>query len=272
MDSKTNTKSVVVIPLYTADLRDFELISLKQTLTVLEKYTFIIVCPEDLNISKLSYLFDKVNYEIKRFNNQYFDCISGYNKFCLSTDFYEAFIEFEYILICQTDVFVTRDDFDFWCSKGYDYIGAPWIGTPRNFFNTTLTAISNFWKNIIGKKTKGYEHLFKVGNGGFSLRKVKKHLEIVTRHKEIIDHYQKNKDPENYHIEDVFFSLKAPKLDKDFNIPDWKVALSFCMDRKPKLSLKLNNGNIPFAIHGFNKPKVQKFWKPIIQDLSKITS
>src|SRR5690606_19453251 len=106
---------------------------------------------------------------------------------------------------------------------------------PRTFWNNALTSISNNIKKIIGKKTKEYSHLFKVGNGGFSLRKVKKHLEIVSKHQALILNYLNHPVPENYQVEDVFFSLRVPQLEPDFHIPDWKIALNFCVDRKPKL-------------------------------------
>jgi len=257
----------VVIPLYKTTLDQTESLSLKRSIRILKRHPFTIVCPYGLDLTEIKKYFDGVHYQIKRFSPDFFKSIDGYNQLMLSEIFYNAFIEVDYILICQTDVLVIRDELDFWCSTNFDYIGAPWIGSPRNFWNVYLGRINNFLKRIIGKKEKRYDHLFKVGNGGFSLRKVKKHQEIVSKYKHLIDYYIQNRPKEDYHIEDVFFSMKAPQLDPSFAIPEWKTALKFCMDRKPKLALQFNKGRLPFAIHGFNKPKVQKFWKPIIEKL-----
>jgi len=261
----------VIIPLYKTILDPTELLSLKRSLRILKKHPFTIVCPEDLDLANIQKHFQNVHYQIKRFSSVFFENIDGYNRLMLSDVFYNAFSDVDYILICQTDVLVIRDELDFWCSTNFDYIGAPWIGSPRNFWNIYLAKVTNFLKRIIGKKEKRYDHLFKVGNGGFSLRKVEKHKIIVSKHRDLIDYYTQNRPKENYHIEDVFFSMKVPQLDPNFAIPKWETALKFCIDRKPKLALEFNRGKLPFAIHGFNKPKVQKFWKPIIEKLEETT-
>jgi len=261
----------VVIPIYKTVLDQTELLSLKRSIRILKKHPFTIVCPEGLDLASIKKHFENVRYQIKRFPPVFFKNIDGYNRLMLSRIFYDAFYDVDYILICQTDVLVVRDELDFWCSTDFDYIGAPWLGSSRNFWNIYLAEITNFLKRIIGKKEKRYDHLFKVGNGGFSLRKVKKHKVIVSKYSDLIDYYIQNCPVEDYHIEDVFFSIKAPQLDPDFAIPEWKTALKFCIDRKPKLGMEFNQGKLPFAIHGFNKPKVQKFWKPIIKKLESVT-
>lgn len=257
----------VVIPLYKINLNESESLSLRQSVQVLKDHPFTIVCPEHLNLSEAELFFKNVQFEVKRFPSHFFKDIEGYNRLMLSEAFYNQFSNVKYILICQTDVFVINDQLNDWCSQGFDYIGAPWIGTPRTFWNKSLTGMSNFFKKGLGKEAKRYDHLFRVGNGGFSLRNVEKHRYIVSKYKNLIEEYLKVKGPENYHVEDVFFSLKVPILEPDFNIPDWKVALKFCMDRKPKLAMKYNHNELPFAIHGFDKPKVKDFWNKIIRNL-----
>lgn len=258
----------IVFPIYKSNLDDFELRSVKRSVKILKDYTFSIICPQELTISEVENLFKGVDYEVIRFPSVYFQSIDSYNRLMLSEQFYKQYLDTKFILICQTDVFVFRDELDFWCTKNYDYIGAPWIGTPQRIHNKAFIYFGNKLKTFSGKKEKKYDHLFKVGNGGFSLRNVKKHHEIVVKNKELINYYLLNKEPENFHIEDVFFSLKVPTLDPNFAIPDWKEALNFCMDRKPELALKYNNGKLPFAVHGFNKPKVKQFWETIIKSFN----
>jgi len=261
-------KSVrVVIPIYKTDLSETELFSLKRSLQVLKKHQFTIVCPEGLDIEPIIFFLKDIDYDVKLFSPDFFKNIDGYNRLMLSESFYNAFSNVDYVLICQTDVFVFKDELDFWCSNNFDYIGAPWIGSTHNFYNISLEKISNIIRVMIGKNKKSYDHIFKVGNGGFSLRKVKTHRLIVSKHKKLINYYIENHQKENYHIEDVFFSLKAPELEPDFSIPKWEIALKFCIDRKPKIAFKLNKNQLPFAIHRFDKPKALRFWKNFIEKL-----
>ncbi|NDI99830.1 hypothetical protein GWA97_12140 [Flavobacterium sp. LaA7.5] len=260
----TQNKVIVVIPLYTTALSDNDLISLHRSITILGNHTFAVVCPQSLDLSPLDSVINKVTHTVIRFNDEFFKGVSGYNKLMLSGIFYEKFKDYEYMLICQTDVYVFKDELLKWCNKGYDYIGAPWLASERNFINKGLFVLRNFFK----KKKKSTAHFFKVGNGGFSLRKVAKMYEITTEQTESIQHAQENKNPHSHHIEDIYFSLVAPTL-TDMKIPDYKEAVGFSIDRKPHIGVKINGGKLPFACHGFNKPKVRAFWEPLIAKAEK---
>ncbi|GLQ51344.1 DUF5672 family protein [Dyella flava] len=254
--------AVVVIPLYKTDLNDNELLSLKRSLKVLAQHPFAIACPDSLDLSPLNAILDTVNHVVKRFRDDYFKGLSGYNQLMLSSTFYEAFAEYEYILICQTDVFVFEDRLEHWCNQGYDYIGAPWLASRQTFFNRLLFRINNAFK----KRKKSTEHYFKVGNGGFSLRKTDAMLRAVQRRNEGMEQGLPTLSkwhPQNLYIEDLYFSLVAPTL-TEMNIPDYLSAVDFCFDRKPDLALKLNHGKLPFACHRFYDPKASKFWQPIV--------
>ena len=73
------------------------------------------------------------------------------------------------------------------------------------------------------------------------------------------------RDTNDFNImEDVFWSIIVPKKYPGFKIPEYKEALGFAIDRKPHLALKLNNNKLPFGCHGFNKPKVETFWRDIL--------
>ncbi len=251
----------IVIPLYKTDLNESEQMSICRSLEVLADHQFTIICPEDLDISEIEKLFQNIDYEVKRFSSEFFKNIDGYNQLMLSEVFYEAFSGIDYILICQTDVFVFRDELDFWCEKNYDYIGAPWIGSPRNLWNKLML---NF-RNWVNKRKKSSHHFFKVGNGGFSLRKVDAMLKIVKELKTEIQFFQENRDEKHFYQEDIFISIFAKTKFPEMQIPGYKEALGFCMDRKPHIAYKLNNNKLPFACHGFNKPKVRKFWQPVLE-------
>ena len=187
----------------------------------------------------------------------------GYNELLLSALFYERFLDSEYILIYQLDAFVFKDELTEWCKKGYDYIGAPWIASEKKtIWSRSFHSIARKFRS---KKKNDREQIFyKAGNGGFSLRKTASHYSIAKRNETFILDFLKAEEKEIYAIEDVFWSLKAPELSIDFKIPGYKQALSFAIDRKPKIAFKLNNNQLPFGCHGINKPKVIGFWKPIL--------
>jgi len=250
MDS--SQKVIIVIPIYKTDLPESDLMSLKRTLHILRNHPFAIACPESLDLGPLSGLLPTVNYREERFKNHYFAGIEGYNSLMLSEEFYQRFSDFEYILLCQTDVFVFKDNLLKWCNKGYDYVGAPWLGSKRTPLSKFLMKLTN----MMGKKKKGDRHYFKVGNGGFSLRNVAMMLRILEDNK-------KNKHDE-MGTEDIYFSLVAPRYIPEMKIPDYREAVDFCIDRKPEMAVEINGGKVPFACHGFNKPKVSDFWKPRI--------
>lgn len=251
----------VVIPIYKSFFGELEEKSFLQCVKVLKNYEIVVVQPEGLDSSYITEKFDKI--AIESFPKRYFENIEGYNELLLSTSFYERFLDSEYILIYQLDAFVFKDELKEWCDKGYDYIGAPWIATLEN--TIWLKYFNKFARMFRSKKKNNREKIFfKVGNGGFSLRRTASHYSIVKQNEPFIFEFLNADKKEIYAIEDVFWSLKAPEFDINFKIPDYKEALHFAIDRKPKIAFKLINNQFPFGCHGINKPKVIDFWEPIL--------
>lgn len=257
-------KAIVVVPIYKTDLDDNEMLSLKRSIKILHQHPFAIACPDHLDITPLNSILAPAHYTIHRFEDSLFKGIAGYNKLMLSEVFYNSFSDYEYILLCQTDVFVFEDQLNYWCNKGYDYIGAPWIASKQTAITKLLLNINNSFK----KKKKTTEHFFKVGNGGFSLRKTATMQKITSEQKDKIQHALDNPNELSHHVEDIYFSLVAPKYTA-MNFPDYKEAAGFAMDRKPDIAMKLNNCNLPFACHRFYNRKVKDFWAPIISKYNK---
>ncbi|RTY87754.1 hypothetical protein EKM02_11285 [Flavobacterium sp. RSP49] len=251
----------VVIPIYKSYFGELEEKSFLRCLKVLVKYEIILVQPEGLDNSYITAKYDAISVE--NFPKKYFQNIEGYNELLLSSSFYERFLDSEYILIYQLDAFVFKDELAFWCNQGYDYIGAPWIASLKKsiwakFFNLIARKFRS------KKKNDREQTFFKVGNGGFSLRKTASHYAVVKQNEPFILDFLRAEEKEIYAIEDVFWSLKAAEFNPDFRIPDYIEALRFAIDRKPKIALMLNNNELPFGCHGINKPKVMEFWEPIL--------
>jgi hypothetical protein len=244
----------VVIPIYKTTLLNFEIQSLNRCVEILGQHSIVFVHPESLDVSTIN--FDgRISSE--KFPDHYFKSVFGYNRLMLTASFYERFSHSKFILIYQLDAYVFRDELLYWCSKDYDYIGAPWITTPNKGFKKVLSLFDS-------KKKKARSEIFyKVGNGGFSLRKVSTHIANSKKMKLVIEQNLKRSEDDFRIMEDVFWS-SVPKFDPSFLIPDYKEGLKFAFDRKPKLALKLNNNKLPFGCHGFEKPKVKNFWSQII--------
>ncbi|WP_269235331.1 DUF5672 family protein [Flavobacterium flavigenum] len=249
----------VVIPIYKNHFGFLEEKSLLQCLSVLKEYPIVLVQPEGLDNSYITDRFQNVSAE--SFSKKYFESISGYNELLLSSCFYERFLDSEFMLIYQLDAFVFKDNLKEWCEKGYDYIGAPWIATQHTKIVSKILALFD------SKKKKERKQIFyKVGNGGFSLRRVSSHYKISKEHQSFISDFLQADNKAIYSIEDVFWSIKAPEFNENFKIPHYTEALHFAIDRKPEIAMKLTNDVLPFGCHGINKPKVVDFWKPILDN------
>ena len=117
-----NTSSLVkiVIPIYTTKINFFEEISLQRVCQILHSYPLVVIKPQSLDLSPILEKYPALT--IENFADDYFRSIAGYNRLMLSEEFYRRFEDNEYILICQLDAYIFRDELTEWCEKGYDYI------------------------------------------------------------------------------------------------------------------------------------------------------
>lgn len=245
----------VLIPIYKNYLDDYEWTSLKNNILKVKSKPIILIAPNKI----MSWLTENVlknfdNLQVIYFKDKYFASINSYNKLLMSNFFYKCFNNYEYILICQLDALIIEDKLDYWCGKGYSYIGAPWfVG-----FN----------------KPKYPLKLYGVGNGGFSLRRVADHLNYLNRirkiknteislnednkimkfFKNIIHNYILifNKKPFLPRInEDIFWGCLVGKQYKYFTVPMPIDALAFAFEVDPQAAYKLNNNQLPFGCHAW---------------------
>lgn len=249
--------NAIIIPIYKSDLDSQELISLKRCFSILGKHTIIFVAPEGLDVSYYEKEIEqKINVE--RFDKSYFADIAGYNTLMLSKIFYERFLNFEYILIYQLDCYVFRDELDYWCQQGYDYIGAPWIFFDyykKSKIQKFCIILKRIIKNKIfrSKTITNNDLINKVGNGGFSLRKTSTFLKTIieTKNSEI-QKFTKNNAYDLYN-EDTFWSFHANKITK----PKYKKAAKFSLETRPDIGIKLNLGKTPFGCHAWKRHQNQ---------------
>lgn len=263
----------ILIPVYKISPDKSEIASFKQCLIVLFDHPITMICSRSLDITKYLFIANEVgkSIEIERFKNEYFLCIGSYSRLLLSKLFYKRFKNYSYILIYQLDAWVFRDELKYWCNKGYDYIGAPWFeGWNTVYFNS----------QFIG-----------VGNGGFSLRKVKSHIKYssnlffwINRNKIFMNIY-KNSLFDIFKVlprliyrlyinnlfvlnanfkanEDYYWSDIIGENFSDFKIPEPSIALKFSFEMNPQKLYDLNGQNLPFGCHAWQKN--QPFWQQFI--------
>lgn len=260
-------KCAVVIPIYKTELSNFEKISLEQVYKVLGAFQIIIVKPQDLIPPDR---FPKDTLFIS-FDNKFFKDIHGYNQLMLSEEFYAKFLKFEKILIYQLDAFVFSNTLNYWCNQDFDYVGAPWLRAREfhsryKFYKETIKSYFHRRYNIIEKN--GMPALDKqmadqVGNGGFSLRKTKAFYDICLLNKKKINMYLQKRHA--YFNEDIFFSIEINRKKKVIKIPNYRKALGFAFETLPNRALQLNNNQLPFGCHAWEKNLV--FWRPYFKNL-----
>ena len=208
----------VVIPTHKEELDDLEKISHAQCRKVLGHYPIIYAIPEGKDLAWIPKGSQIVHMP------HLGKGIDHYNILLKSPQFYEAFFDYEYILIYHVDAFVFYDALEYFCSLGYDYIGAPW--------QKWYTWITN--RNL-------QKFLSRVGNGGFCLRKVKACINLLTNHSDLAQQHKDN--------EDFFFSICGKIPDLDFNVAPYDVACEFSIEHNAQRIIKRNGGHLPFGCH-----------------------
>lgn len=250
------TKSVrIIVPIYKSELSVLELQSLTRTYSVMHKYPITVIKPSSLDLSCIKEKFSRITFE--SFDDSFFCGVAGYNKLMLSTLFYDRFSDTDYILICQLDVFIFQDKLASFLEKDYDYIGAPWLKRRLYrylpFVEKIKTSKKRYDRSAITWEQNSQN---RIGNGGFSLRKVKSCYDAAVKYADRIRVYNARQGTSLYN-EDTFWSKEL----FEFKYPTVEEALEFSFDKYPGLCYIENNKNLPMGCHGWYKWKNRTFWK-----------
>lgn len=266
----TPSKTVaIVVPLSPRkELSKEEQISMTHLVHFLGKYDTYLVVPRSLDIHY-------PGFGIKRFSDKYFGSPQAYCRLMLSPRFYEAFTDYEYVLNYHLDCLVFSDELLQWCEKGLDYIGPPWLNCP-----------DSPWVEVE-----------RVGNGGFSLRKVDSFLKVCySRHYAIEPseywknfcsrnpayvqylHYPKKylkrlhvfngarQQMSRWHLwrnEDFFWSDEALRYYPEFKVAAVDQGVSFGFEVAPRRCFAMNNHKLPFGCHAWQRYD-REFWEPYL--------
>ena len=269
-------KVVIFVPIYKEEISNSEKKSLEQLLLVLNKYQIYFVYPKGLDLSIYTVIlakFPHASFIFHPFPSTFFDNLAGYNQLLTSLKLYRLLKKFDYFLIYQLDAFVFKDELEYWCEQNYDYIGAPW------FEHYGLASKDD--------KTIG------VGNGGFSLRNVKKTYMIIRKIYKIRKLYrfllnlkldkifqsgsiiriiQFIFKIQSHNInfilsdvilnEDFFWSQQIPEA-FEFKVSPVSDAIGFCFEVNPSRLYKINGQQLPFGCHAWEKYEPD-FWQLFI--------
>jgi len=258
----------VVVPLSNRpDLTPDEKISLRHLTHFLGSYDKYMVIPKALKV-------DYPGFENKRFNNRFFGSAEAHKRLLFSPGFYDAFSNYKYILMYHLDALVFSDQLMEWCDTDLDYIGAPfikcddspWVKVPR------------------------------VGNGGFSLRKIDSFLNVLNSSKYTIDpneywekfcaskpaYSQYLNFPRKYlkrltsfngvrwHLwrqwksnDDYFWADHAKHYYGGFTVAPFDVGVRFAFEVAPRHCFELNGGKLPFGCHAWARYD-RNFWEPYL--------
>ncbi len=236
---KLREQAVVVIPAYKETLMPEERLSLEQCLRVLGGHPITLIAPEGFSLDAYSPVENGL--AVRRFHASYFQSTRTYNRLMLAPSFYANFIRYRYILIYQLDAFVFSDQLADWCARGWDYVGAPWLG-------------ADWLDNLpINRPTWSRDNI--VGNGGFSLRKASTHLTLSILFRRAAKRWPAN--------EDGFWAFYVPSWWPLFRIPSTDEALRFSFEMNPAECYELAGRVLPFGCHAWEKHD-RAFWSRFI--------
>lgn len=222
---------VILVPIYKPELNPLERLSLDHALPLLHGQEIFFLAPEGLEVSFYEEHYDATCIRLPR---EHFLSVEAYSRLLLSDAFYERFLDYEFMLILQTDVFLFRNDLPTWLSRPFDYVGAPW---PDGF---DLFVNCDQFVNPYGKRV-----YTRVGNGGLSLRRVRKCLSLIREFPDasrVFVHQGSN--------EDLFFSIMGA-LSEDFVIPNEMTAARFCLELRPEYYYGVGGQRLPMGAHAW---------------------
>lgn len=231
-------ETIVLIPIYKTDLNEAEIISLRQTFKVFSNESICYVAPQEFVMD------EKIPCaEIERYHNEYFRDVYGYSELLTSAEFYQRFLAYDYVLIVQLDAFVFSNRLKEFCELGYDYYGA--------------RIPELIWPYL--------KH--RIGNGGFSLRKVSSCLRMCIKKKEILNHAKDILNKENYkevsQVEDQFFSFCGNEYPDDYKLASDSIAEQFSIEFNVDGIYRQLPYHLPFGCHRWYQSNISMWWQYI---------
>lgn len=258
---------VILIIAHKSRPTDVELASLKQCHRILAKYRIIMVCPRGLDISVYRQAVPSLEFDF--IDPKWHSSYKMFNRMKIVPLLYQKHKRSEYILFYELDAWVFRDELEYWCGQGYDYIGAPWFeGLAGASVNSEFAG---------------------VGNGGFSLRKVESHLRAIHRFSyvmtpaEVWKQFKSDTRLKAVFVmllnltirNNTFFLFNNFRRNEDlfwgrfaarnfgWKMPEMTTAARFSLELNAEMLYEKNNQHLPFGCHKWEKYDTG-FWRKFI--------
>lgn len=226
-------KLCIIVPIYKETLNKEESLALNHLKSLSKDEKVFLVAPESLNLSA----YNCYMWEVRRFSDRYFKNVAGYTRLLLRQQFYECFIQYEYMLICQTDALLLKPVaalYDF-MKLPYDYYGAPWVDGAVSY--------QYAFRGISLIKWLFKARVCYVGNGGFSLRHIRHTIALLEEKKRYTLLWNSG--------EDTFFAYHGQDNKCGFRIAPVEVAEQFALEQNAKE--KIREGALPIGLHAWKK-------------------
>jgi hypothetical protein len=212
----------VVVPIYQARLPAIEAWTLAHSLAQLAADRRVVFTgPEGLDLGWYQELAASTGRQAAwlPFGRESFASIPGYSRLLTSVPFYRALqgAGFSHTLILQTDALLLVDALDRWCTRPFDYVGAPWPEGVEILVNLDRHAGAG------GVRIKSF-----VGNGGLSLRRNQACLDLLAEFPQGLQFFQKSGSSE-----DLFFAMLG-QVSTGFVLPNEMTAALFARELQPR--------------------------------------
>jgi Protein of unknown function (DUF5672) len=264
--TKSNLVAIVVPTSSHAVFSPDEEISLRHLAHFLGKYDRYFASPKGASVAH-------PRFDVESFPTRYFGSTRAHARLMFSTEFYERFRRYKYILLHHLDSLVLSDHLERWCETDLDLIGAPWLHS----------------------EDSPWVDRPRVGNGGFTLMKIESHLRVLrsTRRAVDPDEYWRSLSaatpslrrwlhlPRKYLKRltifndvrwetrqwrgngDLFWADEAVKYWPDFRIASVEQGLEFAFEAAPRMCFELNHRRLPFGCHAWARYD-RAFWEPYL--------
>jgi len=233
----------LVLPIYRPRLDDEVLATVDRAIALLQHGDWHLLAPLSLDTTFYEKRYGKA---IVRFPDACLASVHNYSRLLLADEFYATFARYEYLLVIQDDVYVLRDDLEYWLARGFDYIGAPWPNGLEHELSMSQRP------GIYGQPVTAY-----VGNGGFSLRRIAACRQLLAEFADEAAWFRKHHFPE-----DVFFGFFG-QFSQQFTLPSLRVAAAFAWESKLPRMHALCEGQLPMAIHAYGRYDPEFFARTI---------
>lgn len=228
----------IVTPIYKKKLSLSEIKRINLTIKTNPNRPHFFVCAESLDDAYISSYFPNSNFE--KFNDLFFTSKFNYSSLMLNPKFYERFISYSYIIICQPDAFLMRD-IEPILNENFLYLGSAW--------NPSIY-VTKFMRKLYFHKIKFKSPLtieLQSGNGGLSLRKTQDILNLlikVGRSKKLASIIDSNRNTN----EDILISYFLKKF--GLSQVSRKIANQYFIESTPQQEYSLDK---IYGFHALNK-------------------